>query len=485
MTTEFFVARDRARRLGYRLEKVLQERRLAWRGAEIGMSTVSDDADQALADIARDARRSVEQVLAGEIRDRERGFMEIPFAVALTAVAQRVEDAAALEVGRRLRQVPEARGRKGVVDALAAALARLEAFQAAYDAKTPLPEAGTLDLAHLLTHLAPPGQRPYDRPPPPFVTDAHGLADLLLAARAALGDAGSPWQVTPPDADRPLTLALGSTEGEAAPVPPAVDRAARVLAFRHPVEVEAFATEDGGERPRGLRLLLGDAEGSNLEATVAAVTGGEAHLTPEAKAAIRALLDAPPAEEGVGPAPQRLVALHGVLQVLDASLRAQLGPRLLTPTVRMGALELPREHTRKARVRPAVLAELEREFEGLAAERLQTLSLELGKSRWSAGGLGAMDAAVLLAAFGRDVARKAHRLERHLRLLPLTDEDVAALVRSLIDVALVRRELEAGRDVDSGALTRLECGAIAALARLGRLAETGEAGVSSGGRPRP
>ena len=188
MTPELFVARDRARRLGYRLEKVLQERRLAWRGAEIGMSTVSDDADQALADIAQDARRSVEQVLAGEIRDRERGFMEIPFAVALTAVAQRVEDAAALEAGRRLRQVPEARGRKGVVDALAAALARLEAFQAAYDAKTPLPEARTLDLAHLLTHLAPPGERPYDRPPPPLVTDAHGLEDLLLAARAALGD---------------------------------------------------------------------------------------------------------------------------------------------------------------------------------------------------------------------------------------------------------------------------------------------------------
>ena len=164
-----------------------------------------------------------------------------------------------------------------------------------------------------------------------------------------------------------------------------------------------------------------------------------------------------------------------MLQVLVASLRAQLGPRLLTPTVRMGALE--REHTRKARVRPAVLAELEREFDGLAAERLQSLSLELGKSRWSAGGLGAMDAAVLLAAFGRDVARGAHRLERHLRLQPLTDEDVAALVRSLVDVALVRRDLEAGRDVDSGALTRLECGAIAALARLGRLQATGETGV--------
>lgn len=468
MTTEFFVARDRARRLGYRLEKVLQERRLAWRGAEIGMSTVSDDADQALADIAQDARRSIEQVLAGEIRDRERGFMEIPFAVALTSVAERVEAAAAVEAGRRLRQVAEAEGRKRVLEALTGALRRLEAFQGAYDAKTPVPEARSVDLAHLLTQLAPSGQRPYDRPPPPLVTDGHGLADVLLATRAALGDETSPWRVLPPAADHPLTLALGCETGEPGPVPHAVDRAARVLAFRHPVEVEAL-TQDGGDRPCGIVLRLGDAEGQNLEATLAAVTGGEARLTPEAERAVRALTAAPPAEDGVGLPPERLVALHGVLQVLDQELRQQIAPRVHTPTVRMAALELPREKTRKAAVKPALLADLEAEFEGLAASRLKSISSDLGKSRWNPSSLDAMDAAVLLAAFGRDVAYGSLRLERHLDLAPLTSEDLAALVQSLVDVALVRRDLEAGRDVTPEALTRLECGAIAALGRLGRL----------------
>ena len=469
MTPELFVARDRARRLGYRLEKVLQERRLAWRGAEIGMSTVADDADQALADIAQDARRSIEQVLAGEIRDRERGFMEIPFAVAMTNVAERVESAASLEAGRRLRQVAEKEGQKRVLAALTASLRRLEAFQAAYDAKTPLPEARSVDLAHLLTELAPPGERPYDQPPPPFTTDAHGLEDLLLATRAALPDeASAPWRIRQADADQPLTLSLGCTDGVATEPPPAVDRAARVLAFRHPVVAEAIAAAEG-ERPCGLRLGLGDVAGHSLESTVEALAGAAAQLSPEAEQAIRILTAAPALEDGAPLPPERLVAIHGVLQVLDRTLREQLGPRLLTGTVRMGALELPREKTRKAGLRPALLADLEQEFEDLPAARLGTLSSDLGKSRWSAARLDAMDAAVLLAALGRDVARGAARLERVIDLGPLTDDDVTALAQSLLDVATVRRDLEAGREVLPEALTRLECGAIAALGRLGRL----------------
>ena len=59
MPPEHFVARDRARRIAWRLERILQERRLAWRGAEVGMATVAEEADAALAEVAQDARRSV------------------------------------------------------------------------------------------------------------------------------------------------------------------------------------------------------------------------------------------------------------------------------------------------------------------------------------------------------------------------------------------------------------------------------------------
>jgi hypothetical protein len=81
-----------------------------------------------------------------------------------------------------------------------------------------------------------------------------------------------------------------------------------------------------------------------------------------------------------------------------------------------------------------------------------------------------MEAGLLLAAFGRSVSHAGVKLERALDLDPLSNEDATALAQSLVDVASVRRDLEGGREVDPRALTRLECGAIAALGRLGRLA---------------
>jgi len=470
MVPEPFVARDRARRLAWRLEKVLQERRLAWRGSEIGMSTLSEGADAELAAIASDARASAEGVLAGTLRDRERGYMEIPFVVAMGTVAQRLETAAALEAGRRLRHVREDEGRRRVEAELTAALERLEAFQAAYDAKTPLPEARTVDLQHLLARLAPSGARPWDRPPPPMATDAHGLEDLLLAARAALHAGDAPWRVEPPAPGRPLALSLGEAAGPPGDVPPAVERAASVLEFRHPVAVTAVAAPDGGGAPGGLRLTLGAAEGDALALTLAALAGPAARLSEEAEHAVRTLTLAPPAVEGAPTPPERLVALLGLLRVLDAAVRSTLVPRLRVPALRMAVLDLPRERTRKAPLRQALVEDLERELEGFPAARLHAVTSDLAKGRWEPRGLSLPDAGVLLALLGRDVVRGAFRLPRAVDLEPLEEEEVAALAQGFFDVASVRRDLEAGREVPPAALTRLECAAIGVLGRLGRLA---------------
>lgn len=475
MSESLFVARDRARRIAWNLERVLQERRLAWRGAEIGMASVKDDADTALGEIAEDARRSTAAVLAGEIRDRERGFMEIPFAVALTTVVRRIERAADLEARRRVRQVVEQEARRRVVEELSAALARLEIFQAAYDDKTPLPEPRSTDVAHVLSRLAPGSGRPWDRPPPPLVTDAAGLEDLLLAMLVALPDAEGGWHVTPSGPGHPLELALGRTDVEegVVDVPPEVERAADVLGFLHPVEVvtRAIGRSDGSPALAGLVARLGDPAGRNLDATVAIVAGGEARLSAEARRAVEALLAAPSVADGAPVPPARLVALVGLLQVFDSEVSDVLLPRFQTPDVRLAAADLPREKTRKAPIRRAFCADLERTFAGLETSKLSDLATAVAGGRIGRPPLPPVTAALLLAVFGRDTAAGGARLRRVVDLAPLGDEDVAAMVEDLVDVARIRRAFESGREVAPQDLTRWECAVIAVLARLGRVRE--------------
>ena len=93
---EQFVARDKARGLAWRLERLLQERRLAWRGESLGMSALVDDAPESLAALASEAEVAAEGIVAGRLRDRERGYMEVPCATALEGVATRLRVAACL-----------------------------------------------------------------------------------------------------------------------------------------------------------------------------------------------------------------------------------------------------------------------------------------------------------------------------------------------------------------------------------------------------
>lgn len=298
-TPTFFVARDRARRIGWGLERVLQERRLAWRGDEIGMSSVADDADTVLAELAEQARASVADVVEGRIRDRERGFLEIPFAVTMASVASRIEDAAQVEGVRRHSKGGDPNEERRLVEhALTASLERLEAFQSAYDEKTPVLGARSVDVGRVLARVSPDWDPVVDRPPSPLHTEPHALEDLLVAVRGALPHVEGPWRVERPGPTRPLTITLGCLDGvpDAIESPPGVARAADVLTFRTATTVTtlAEAAEDEDARLCGIRLALGEVTGASVETTLAILAGPDAHLNPDAQAAVEALLAAEP-----------------------------------------------------------------------------------------------------------------------------------------------------------------------------------------------
>lgn len=473
----FFVARDRARRIGWALEKILQERRLAWRGDEVGMSSVADDADVRLSELAEEARTSVEDVVAGRIRDRERGFLEIPFAVAMAAVASRIEDAAEVEGRRRhtKRGDPE-QERVQVEHALTSALARLEAFQSAYDEKTPVLGARSVDVGRILTRVSPHWEPVFDRPPSPLHTEPHALEDLLLSVRAALPDAEGPWQIERPGPTRPLTIALGCDDGiaEVVEVPAGVARAADVLTFRTATVLTMLAeeSEEGEARLCGIRLALGEVTGASLDTTLSILAGPDAVLSAEAQAAIEALLSAEPHPGAAAPLPvppARLLALHGVLQQLERELVGPLVRRLAESTAQFRAGAIPREKTRKAPIKKALEKALGTAWPGLDAGRLGELAKAVQTKRLKAKDVGFAEAAVLLAVFGRTSYPGGFRLEQAIEFAPLTEGDVAALVAEILDVEAGRRALHAAPTIDPTILTRMECGAIAALGKLGRL----------------
>ena len=60
-----FVARDRARRFARYIREALQERRLHYRGSDIGVTALVDEAEAALAAVVEDLTTSVGDVLAG------------------------------------------------------------------------------------------------------------------------------------------------------------------------------------------------------------------------------------------------------------------------------------------------------------------------------------------------------------------------------------------------------------------------------------
>ena len=501
MAEPFYVARDRARRFAFRLAQAAQERSLAYRGDAVGMSSLRNEALTLLQEVEKDVETSVADVLAARVRDRERAYMDIPFTVMAEGVGARARLALTLERARTARTVPEAPSQEEVLALLAAAQRRVDAFCGAYDEKKPLATARAVDLARLL-HLVerdaawertlrppPPGPAPFDAPPPEVKSDPDALDDLLRAARAALPSEAGPWHVLRGRASEPFALTLGTDAADLVDVapPPRLERAARVLAFLHPVHVrcrgripEKPARRDWGAAPEGAApstepvptcvvLNLPDPAAGGTQLAAVAGAGDAARLSPEAEKAVRTLLAAPPMPAAGAVPPARTVALLGLLKAFDADLTRALLPRLSTPGLRSAALAVPREDSRKAPVRKDVLAALEAALPGFPGNRVEDVVADVATGKAGRRRCNPLDAVVLLLLFGRTFVVGGYKADRALPLEPWGDEDVLAAARDLLDVAAIRRDLEAGRGADASALTRMERAVVALLGRLGRL----------------
>lgn len=507
MNGAFYVARDRARRIAHLLGQAAQERRLAYRGDEVGMASLRNEALSLLATAEQEISATIEDVLASRVRDRERAYMDIPFTVMAEAVRDRVRLALRLERARAARGAPETAAQEHVLALLAAADRRLTAFCAAYDEKRPLALPRATDVARLLhlveadaaweRHLRPPaGAAPFDAPPPELLSQADALDDLLRAARATVPGAAGPWRLARGQAGGPLALTLGGPDAPDLvdlPVPPRLERAARVLSFVTPTSVSCRGRvparptrADWGAEPAAAQaaaagaaaepepvlvtLRLPDPASGGTTLAASAGAGADARLSPEAERAVRALLAAPPLPEAGTAPPARTIALLGVLKAFDAELLRVLLPRLSSGALREAAQALPREDTRKAPVRRDLVAALEAALPGFPAGRLEEVVDDVAHGKAGRKRCVPLDAVVLLSVFGRSLLVGGFKGARALRLEPWTDDDVLAACRDLLDLAQVRRDLDAGKGVEAPALTRLERAAVALLGRLGRLA---------------
>ena len=109
-------------------------------------------------------------------------------------------------------------------------------------------------------------------------------------------------------------------------------------------------------------------------------------------------------------------------------------------------------------------------FPGFPSAQLEDLVEDLvtgkaGRRRCTAG-----DMAVLLALFGRPFTVGGYKATPSLRVAPWAVADVEATIAELLEVASVRKVLDAGRGIDAATLTRFERAAVSLLGRLGRLA---------------
>ncbi|MDJ0974591.1 MAG: hypothetical protein QNJ98_09045 [Planctomycetota bacterium] len=496
---ELFVARDRARRFARRLRDALSERRLSYRGDKVGMETLVDHADENLVNVLEDIAQTVADVEARRIRDRERGYMEVPLLVAADGIALRLETARRIERARGLHEAPDAEAQAAVLELMEDALARIDRYCAAYDEKQPVGPARPVALDRVLRRLEqahgiahPAGgagadAAAYDREPPPVASDAAVLDDLLRAARAAVPDAKGPWQVVPATPERPLALALGkaSAQAELLESPDALHRAATVLQALHPVTVRCLGRRapppaDAGllseaEAPapdvvERIELELADAAAQGLDAVVRAAAGAEAKLTADAEKAVRALVEAPPVPAEGLPPPARMVALLGLVRAVDAEVVRTLLPRASTAACRVAASQVPREKTRKAPVKRDLLLVLENEFADFPAHRVDDVAQAAADGKLSAKHMRPMDAAALLAVLGRTWRYAGQHIRRALDLEPLTDADIEELIGALAELAVVRRALEGGQAVEPAGIATLERAGVAILGRLGRLA---------------
>ena len=323
----------------------------------------------------------------------------------------------------------------------------------------------------------------YDQVPPDIESEPQGLADVLLAARAALPGPPGPWRVRPAGAGAPLTLALGDASAEAEEVPPPerLARALEVLALARPIGIvcrgrpgtgaAGLLSDDSAAEPEieSLELQVADDTAGRLAEGMEATAGADAALLPAHEKAVRALLDAPPVgPSGIAP-PARLVALMGVFKAIDDALLERVLPRAQRNTAMVAARGLPRESSRKAPLVKNVTVQLQQQFPQLPLHRAEEIATAVAQSKLAARHMDAGGAAVLIALLGRRWNAGGREIPDILKLAPLDEADVEGLVGELVTLGAVRRDLEGGRDVRGERITAMEQAAMAILGRLGRV----------------
>ncbi len=488
---EDFVAKDRAKRFVFRLEAIAKERTAFYAGERIGMTSFAEAVPVLIA-IEEDLRATIDAVLAGRLRDRERGPTEIPFVVAAEGVLERLERARRLEERRRASRVPAEWAQRRILGLLADAVRRLDAFARVYEDERILPIPEPTDVTHALLRVEedaavdrlptaptePHGlrTRPSDRAAPQLMTCVDPLEDLLRAARAEVPGLPPPWRVVRTSPTSPLVLSLGAggpddASEAAAPTGPLLgrdpreartDRAAAVLSFA--TQARVARTRDGEGRTTGVHVTLADA----TAAAVGERVPTEAPLAPAVDAAVRAYVVAA-AQEPDPMAPARLLAVMGVWKAVERELARVLAPALERSEARVTAAAVPRESSRKAPVRREVIAALEAAIPGFPGHRVTEVIDGLSEGRPGRDVARPPDAAVVLAILGRrwPVARGFG--DRALPLGSWTDEDVLGAVRDVVDLAAFRQTLDRGRDPGPDGAQRFETAAFGLLRRLARI----------------
>ena len=289
------MARDRARRVGWNLERVLQERRLAWRGADIGMSSLRDDADQVLGEIAADARDSMRRRAGGaHPRPRARASWRSPSSSPDDHVATSAEQAARLETERRdARKGTKALERR-IADHLTAALRRLGGVPGDVRREAAA-RRGPPDRRRTGPDPRGPGCRPtLGRSPAADSRRTRPVWRTSSSPSRTHCTGCGPWHVRPAR-ERPQP-GPGPWPGRPDPdreLPPPIERAARVLGYLHPVPRRG--SRGGGRGPDRLHGPPRGRRGRDLRTARRPPRRGRGHPVAEAPTTAAPRPDAAPA----------------------------------------------------------------------------------------------------------------------------------------------------------------------------------------------
>lgn len=494
---ESFLTKDRAKRFAFRLDAIAKERSAHYGGARIGMTSFVE-AVPAILEVEADLAATIDLVLRGRLRDRERGETEIPLVVVLEGVRERVARARDLEERRRALRIPTEWAERRFLQLLADASRRLDAFARLYDDRRILPVPAAVDLTHVLLRVEEdaalarlptvatetPGLRgrPVDRIAPSLTSAADALEDLLRAARAEVPAAPPPWRVERASPTSPIGLAIGDTSGLApgtrgaagADGPAAADtfapepteertsRARAVLRFAHDVSVERVRDAEG--EVVGLRVTLAD----RVAEAVGARVREDVALAPAVDGAVRAYLAAA-AKSDDPTAPSRLVGVMGVVRAVETELARVLAPALASSAARVAAQRIPRESSRKAPIRREVVTVLSDAIAGFPGHRVSEVLDAIVEGKPGRDAVKPPDAAVVLAFLGRRWAKASGFGERVLPLGGLTDDDVTTMIVDVVELAAIRAALDKGRDPGPAWDARFEAAAFRLLGRLAPL----------------